>query len=93
MATIAEKQEEAAEPTRQVPMYSPRFDIVEGEKELTLYGDMPGVTKESLDVRYENEQLIIHGRVQPRNEAVRFVREEYGKIARQGGSCCGPSPC
>ncbi len=28
-----------------------------------------------------------------RKDARGIVREEYGKIARQGGSCCGPSPC
>lgn len=78
MASISEKHEEGPEPTRQVPVFSPRFDIVETESDLTLYGDLPGVTHDSLDIRYENEQLIIHGKVPPRNEAVRFLREEYG---------------
>lgn len=27
------------------------------------------------------------------HETTRIVREEYGKIAKQGSSCCGPSSC
>lgn len=78
MSTISESPEKAVEPTRQVAVFSPRFDIVETDTHLTLYGDMPGVAKDCLDVRYENEQLIIHAKVLPRNEDQRFVREEYG---------------
>lgn len=29
----------------------------------------------------------------PTQDTLRIVREEYGKIARQDGSCCGPSTC
>jgi HSP20 family molecular chaperone IbpA len=67
-----------AEPTRQVPTYQPRFDIVETEQELTLYGDLPGVDESHLDIRYENEQLTIHGDVPLRHEGVNFARREYG---------------
>ena len=68
----------AAEPTREAPIYQPRFDIVESENELTLYGDLPGVDNSQLDVRYENEQLIIHGKAQPRTDSVKFLCQEYG---------------
>ena len=78
MATLTERTEQTAEPTRQVPTYSPRFDILETDTELTLYGDLAGVSEESLIVRYENEQLIIHGKVAPRGKGRRFIREEYG---------------
>jgi HSP20 family protein len=64
--------------TRDVPVYRPRFDIVETDDELTLYGDMPGVEESQLDVRYENEQLIIHGKISARAEGVKFLRQEYG---------------
>jgi len=30
---------------------------------------------------------------QAKDDVRNIVREEYGKIARQGGSCCGPSSC
>ena len=32
----------------------PRFDIVETEGELSLYGDLPGVNKSSLAIDFEN---------------------------------------
>ncbi len=68
----------SAEPTRQVPFFQPHFDITENESELTLYGDLPGVKQDELDVRYENEQLIIQGRVAARNEGLQMLRQEYG---------------
>ena len=65
------------EPTRQRPTFQPRFDIVENESELTLYGDMPGVGEDDLDVRYEDEQLFICGCVADRNEGLQTLRREY----------------
>jgi HSP20 family protein len=49
--------------------YTPRFDIVETAEELTLYGDLPGVQPADLEVRFENQELVIHGRVAARNDA------------------------
>jgi HSP20 family protein len=66
------------EPTREMPTYQPLFDILESENELTLYGDLPGVGPEGLDIKYENDQLTIRGRVAPRNEGLEVVRQEYG---------------
>ncbi len=77
LATPRKTQPEP-EPTRQTPIYQPRFDIVENENELTLYGDLPGLEQNQLDVRYENEQLIIHGKVDDRNDDVKYLRQEYG---------------
>lgn len=68
----------SAEPTRQIPLFQPYFDITESENELTLYGDLPGVKQDELDVRYENEQLIIQGRVAGRNDGLQMLRQEYG---------------
>jgi HSP20 family molecular chaperone IbpA len=67
-----------AEPTRQAPLFQPRFDITENGNELTLYGDLPGAQQDDLDIRYENEQLIISGRVSARNEGLQVLRQEYG---------------
>ena len=76
---VEKPQEELTtiEPTRSAPMFAPRFDIVETEHELTLYGDLPGVQQDQLDVRYENEQLLVHGKVLPRSEEITFVRQEF----------------
>ena len=68
----------SSEPTREVPVFTPVFDIVESDADLTLYGDLPGVKQDQIDVRYENEQLIIHGKVTDRAENIDFLRQEYG---------------
>lgn len=67
-----------AETTRDATTYCPRFDIWETEDELVLYGDMPGVTPENLDIHYENGQLGIHGKVCPRHDDIKFSYGEYG---------------
>ena len=46
--------------------FIPRFDIWEVDDELMLFGDLPGVSVEDLDIRFENRELTIHGKVPPR---------------------------
>jgi len=58
--------------------YSPRFDIWENDDEMILYGDLPGVMPEDLDVRFENPVLTIHGKVRPRHNDIKFLHGEYG---------------
>jgi len=58
--------------------YSPRFDIWENDDEMILYGDLPGVMPEDLDVRFENPVLTIHGKVSPRHNDIKFLYGEYG---------------
>jgi len=82
MTALATKQNgnqlAQAELTRDKPMYVPRFDIWETDDELTLCGDMSGVKPDDVDIRFENGELVIHGRVEPRNEEARFIYQEYG---------------
>jgi HSP20 family protein len=58
--------------------YSPRIDIWENEDEMILYGDLPGVTPEDLEVRFEKPVLTIHGKVKPRHTDIKFLGGEYG---------------
>jgi HSP20 family molecular chaperone IbpA len=58
--------------------YSPRFDVWENDDEMILYGDLPGVMPEDLDVRFENPVLTIHGKVSPRHNDIKFLHGEYG---------------
>lgn len=39
---------------------------------------MPGLEQNQLNIRYENEQLIIYGKVDIQNEDVKYLRQEYG---------------
>lgn len=57
--------------------YVPRFDIWEGDDEFVMYGDLPGVTPENLDIRFENGELCVHGKVCSRHEC-EFIHGEYG---------------
>lgn len=66
------------ERTRGGLTYLPRIDIVETENEMTILADMPGVKAEDLDVRFENGELSIFGKVAPRHDQVDFVYGEYG---------------
>jgi HSP20 family molecular chaperone IbpA len=58
--------------------YSPRIDIWENDEELVLYADLPGVSRENLDIRFENRELTIHGKVCPRHDDIQFTYGEYG---------------
>ena len=58
--------------------YSPRFDIWENDDEMILYGDLPGVVPEDLEIRFENPVLTIHGKVSPRHNDIKFLHGEYG---------------
>lgn len=82
MTTELAKQEQqnvaTVERTRGGMTYSPRIDIWEADDELVLYADMPGVTPDGLDIRFENRELTIHARVAPRQENVQFLYGEYG---------------
>ncbi len=60
------------------PMFSPNVDILENADELTLVADVPGVTPDSIDIQYEQGELTIRGRVEPRGQHNNFLLNEYG---------------
>ena len=57
--------------------FVPRIDIWEGEDELVLHADMPGVEPDNIDIRFENRELTIHGQVTPRYDDVQLTNGEY----------------
>ena len=78
-----EKQEgniSRVERTHSGRTYLPQVDILEKDDELLLYADMPGATPDSIDLDYEQGELTIQGRVEPRQntEKVQYLLEEYG---------------
>ena len=78
-ALVKQETRDLATPerTRNTVTFTPRVDIVEKPDELILLADLPGVQTEDVDVRFENGELIIHGRCQPRNEGAHFLTCEY----------------
>jgi HSP20 family protein len=66
-----------ADHTRGV-VFEPRVDIAEVEDQLLLYVDLPGVKPEDVDVRFENRELQIRGKVTPPATKPRYLLNEYG---------------
>ena len=67
----------SAEHTQGGPRFVPRIDIVEFEQELVLYADLPGVTPADLDIRYEDGELTLTGKVAARRYGSEARRSEY----------------
>jgi HSP20 family protein len=66
-----------AEATRGGLYFTPRVDIVETDRELTLYAELPGVRAEDVDLHYEKGELVVHGRVKPRRPERGLLLQEY----------------
>lgn len=45
------------------PAMTPRVDVVEDPTGITLFADLPGVSRDALDIQVEGESLTIEGRV------------------------------
>jgi HSP20 family molecular chaperone IbpA len=60
--------------------YGPVVDIVEQHTELVILADMPGTAADRIDIRFEDRSLIIHARVEPRQDAsnTHYLLHEYG---------------
>ena len=56
------QQPEGTERTRLRPVYAPWVDIIESEDALEILADMPGVTKDSVEITLEQQVLSIRGR-------------------------------
>jgi HSP20 family protein len=63
--------------TRETVTFTPRVDIIELPEEMLLYADMPGVRPEAVDVRFENGELILHGKCNPRHPAKNDLLKEF----------------
>jgi HSP20 family protein len=66
-----------AEATRNGQFFTPRVDIVETESELLLYADMPGVNPYDIDLRYEQGELVLRGKVPPREATGHLIFSEF----------------
>ena len=59
-------------------MYVPHVDIVETEDALEIFADMPGVTRDTVEVTLEQRVLRIHGRAEmPLPEGLAPLYLEY----------------
>ncbi len=77
---VSKKQEiekASGEPTREGVAFVPEVDISESEAGLVLYADMPGVTKDNLDIDIREGVLTVTGTVEPERDNLRLVHGEY----------------
>jgi len=58
--------------------FTPRVDIVETADELLLCADMSGVKPDDVDIHFENGELLLNGRVGPRQGEANYLLAEYG---------------
>ena len=73
------------ERTRERPLYAPRVDIVETEDALELLADMPGVTRDGVEVTLEQRVLTVRGRAEvaaPEGMAPLYLEYEPGDYER-----------
>src|SRR5262245_1397675 len=65
------------EATRNGKYFTPRVDIFETEQELLLLADVPGVAPADVDLRYEQGELILQGKVTARQRQGHLILGEY----------------
>lgn len=53
------------EPAEELQTLLPRVDVFENKDGILLLADMPGVPKDKLDLRVENDTLLIEGEIAP----------------------------
>jgi HSP20 family protein len=58
--------------------YTPLVDIYETPVEFVILCDLPGVVPANLELKSENGELILHGKVLPRQGLVDFWTGDYG---------------
>jgi HSP20 family protein len=77
MTAKGRTEQTTPEGTRGGVYFTPRVDIFETDKGLTLTADLPGVRPEDLDLRYDKGELLLHGRVAPRTVNGTLLLSEY----------------
>uniref|UniRef100_A0A7C2K1L1 Hsp20/alpha crystallin family protein n=1 Tax=Schlesneria paludicola TaxID=360056 RepID=A0A7C2K1L1_9PLAN len=66
-----------AAPQQQI-VFTPPIDIFETDEGLVLLADLPGVSKETLELQVQDNKLTLFGRVVPEHpEGARLLHQEY----------------
>jgi HSP20 family protein len=77
---VQEKRElqKKEEPTIPVRVFVPTTDILEDEQSLTVVMEMPGVSKEAVDINLQDRVLTVEGRIDfSKYEQLQPVYTEY----------------
>lgn len=74
--------EDTQEGTSRQPVWRPRMDLLESDEAYRLHLDMPGMRREDLAIRYQDDELVIRGeRERPRTDE----DEEFARVERSVG--------
>ena len=80
--TVMSKPESGAataELTRSGRFFRPNVDIVEKAEELLLLADVPGADGDAIDINFEEGELTLHTKVEPRQGPDQpYLHQEYG---------------
>jgi HSP20 family protein len=68
--------ETKGELTKTAPVFTPAVDIFENKEALILVADMPGVSKDGVEIHIEDNQLGIRGQIAAENLGSPLI-EEY----------------
>jgi HSP20 family molecular chaperone IbpA len=63
---------------KQRPVFRPRIEILSQAEGELLRAELPGVTREQLDVQVEGDQLVVRGTVANETEGRNYLLREYG---------------
>ncbi len=66
------------ERTRSGRVFRPNVDILEQAGELVVLADLPGLKPEDIDIKFEDGELVIHGKTPQRQaDGTGFLLQEY----------------
>jgi HSP20 family protein len=69
----------ATEPTRSGQFYRPNVDILEKADELLVLADLPGASKDQIDINFDKGELSLHAAVPLRQgRDQQYLAHEYG---------------
>lgn len=51
--------------SNKVAVYKPKIDIIENEKNISIWADMPGVEKKDVDIELEGQELTLKASFNP----------------------------
>src|SRR5437660_8366569 len=83
-------QENFGQPGReealQTSVFAPAVDVYEDEHNITLKVEVPGIDEKDIDIRVENNNLVVHGERKfekdEKEENYRRVERQYGSFTR-----------
>lgn len=75
--SMIQREENVPEPTHRLRSITPEVDIFENDDEILLFADMPGISKQQIDVHINDGRLTLTGTRKMKTEGA-ATWEEFG---------------